>query len=54
MARQRIKKTDLEKLKIILEKSKPILGHVVSRPVQTHENERRYNRKRDKKVDLSQ
>ncbi len=54
MARQKVKKTDLEKLKIVLEKPKPALGHTVSRAVQTHDNERRYNRKRDKRVDVEE
>jgi hypothetical protein len=50
MARQRTKKTDLEKLKITLEPQKPALGHSPARAVQTFENKRRYDRKRDKKV----
>jgi hypothetical protein len=50
MARQRTKKSDLEKLKISLEPQKPALGHSPTRASQTHDNKRRYDRKRDKKV----
>jgi hypothetical protein len=50
MARQRIKKSDLEKLKVQLEPLKPALGHSPTRTSQTHDNKRRYDRKRDKKV----
>jgi hypothetical protein len=50
MARQRTKKPDLEKLKIKLEPQKPAVGHSPARAAQTHDNKRRYDRKRDKRV----
>jgi hypothetical protein len=53
MARQRIKTKDLERLKEGLKQAKPVKvarGHTVSKPVQTHDNQRRYDRKRDKDV----
>ncbi|MFN3267453.1 MAG: hypothetical protein ACK41E_11520 [Deinococcales bacterium] len=50
MARQRIKKADLEKLKA----QKPALGHSPSRASQTFENKRAYSRKRDKKAVLEE
>jgi hypothetical protein len=53
MAQQRAKTKDIEKLKEVLNDTKPkkvARGHTVSKPVQTHDNERRYDRKRDKRV----
>jgi hypothetical protein len=53
MAQQRAKTKDIEKLKTGLSDAKPkkvARGHTVSKPVQTHDNERRYDRKRDKRV----
>ncbi len=53
MARQRIKLKELERLKEGLKTAKPpkvARGHTVSKTVQTHDNQHRYDRKRDKRV----
>ena len=53
MARQRIKPKELEALREALKPKKTgkvAQGHTVTKPAQTHENERKYQRKRDKRV----
>jgi hypothetical protein len=51
MPRGKIKKEDLEKLRVTLPKTvKPAKGHTVTRATRTMKNERDYDRKRDKRV----